>query len=89
VRDYHLRRDHPDLEYDSGGSLKVKQKYLSPPGRSNMLYLPPGVPQSLLRYPAIPLVITEVEFKILALSRAASHGASIQPRFLPLGVSGV
>ena len=44
VRDYRLRRDHPDLEYDAGGNLKAKQKYLSPPGRSNMLYLPPGVP---------------------------------------------
>jgi hypothetical protein len=43
VRDYRLRRDHPDLEYDSGGNLKIKQKYLSPSGRSNMLYLPPGV----------------------------------------------
>uniref|UniRef100_Q01RC8 Uncharacterized protein n=1 Tax=Solibacter usitatus (strain Ellin6076) TaxID=234267 RepID=Q01RC8_SOLUE len=43
-RDYRLRRDHPDLEYEDGESLKVRQKYLSPPGRSNMLYLPPGVP---------------------------------------------
>ena len=39
VREYRLRRDHPDLEADSSGQLKVKQKYLSPPGRSNMLYL--------------------------------------------------
>ena len=75
VRDYRLRRDHPDMEYDGGGSLKVKQKYLSPPGRSNMLYLPPGVPQSLLRDPELPVVITEGEFKTLALWRAANHGA--------------
>lgn len=47
VREYRLRRDHPDLEYDSVGNLKVRQKYLSPPGRANMLYLPPGVAQSL------------------------------------------
>jgi hypothetical protein len=33
VHDYRLRRDHPDIEYDGSGSLKVKQKYLSPPGR--------------------------------------------------------
>ena len=52
VRDYRLRRDHPDLEYDGAGTLKVKQKYLSPPGRSNMLYLPPGVSQSLLCDPS-------------------------------------
>jgi hypothetical protein len=63
VRDYRLRRDHPDLEYDIGGSLKVRQKYLSPPGRSNMLYLPPGVSQSLLRDPMMPILITEGEFK--------------------------
>ncbi len=31
VREYRLRRDHPDLEADSGGQLRVKQKYLSPP----------------------------------------------------------
>jgi hypothetical protein len=59
VRDYRLRRDHPDMEYDGSGSLKVKQKYLSPPGRSNMLYLPPRVPQSQLRDPELPVVITE------------------------------
>jgi hypothetical protein len=35
VREYRLRRDHPDLEYDSTGNLKPCQKYLSPPGRSN------------------------------------------------------
>ena len=89
VRDYRLRRDHPDLEYNAGGNLKIKQKYLSPPGRSNMLYLPPGVPQSLLRDAAMPVVITEGEFKSLALWRAANHGAASRPRFLPLGVSGV
>ena len=89
VRDYRLRRDHPDLEYDAAGNLKAKQKYLSPPGRSNMLYLPPGVSQSLLRDPMLPVVITEGEFKTLALWRAANHGAASRPRFLPLGVSGV
>ena len=89
VRDYRLRRDHPDLEYDTGGSLKPKRKYLSPPGRSNMLYLPPGVSQSLLGDPMLPVVITEGEFKTLALWRAAHYGASSRPRFLPLGVSGV
>ena len=89
VRDYGLRRDHPEMEYDGGGSLKVKQKYLSPPGRSNILYFPPGVPQSLLGDPELPVVITEGEFKTLALWRAANYGAANRPRFLPLGVSGV
>jgi len=89
VRDYRLRRDHPDLEYDAGGALKAKRKYLSPPGRSNMLYFPPGVRQSHLCDPMLPVVITEGEFKTLALWRAANHGASSRPRFLPLGVSGI
>jgi hypothetical protein len=48
AREYRLRRDQPDLEYDPSGNLKARQKYLSPPGRSNMLYLPPGVSASLL-----------------------------------------
>ena len=89
IREYRLRRDKPDLEYDSAGNLKLKQKYLSAPGRSNMLYLPPGVGQPPLRDPALPVVITEGEFKTLALWRAANHGSASQPRFLPVGVSGV
>ena len=32
IREYRLRRDHPDLEYDSARNLKVRQKYCSPPG---------------------------------------------------------
>jgi len=89
LRDYRLRRDRPDLEYDAGGSLKAKRKYLSPPGRSNMLYLPPGVSQSLLGDPMLPIAITAGEFKTLALWRAAHHRALSRPRFLPLGVSGI
>ncbi|MBZ5620768.1 MAG: DUF3854 domain-containing protein [Acidobacteriia bacterium] len=89
VREYRLRRDHPDLEYDFAGNLKVRQKYLSAPGRSNKLYLPPGLSQSLLREPALPIVLTEGEFKTLALWRAANHGTPGRPRFLPVGVSGV
>jgi predicted P-loop ATPase len=89
VRDYRLRRDQPDLEYDSSGNLKPRQKYLSPPGRSNMLYLPPGVDQPLLRDPALPIVITEGEFKTLALWRLANHREPSVPRFLPVGLSGV
>ena len=89
VREYRLRRDHPDLEYDFAGNLKVRQKYLSAPGRSNMLYLPPGVSHSLLREHALPIVLTEGEFKTLALWRAANHGTPSHPRFLLVGVSGV
>ena len=76
--DYRLRRDHPDLEYDACGNLKVRRKYFSPPGRSNMLYLPPGVPQSLLRDPELPvgmLSLTDVVHSI-ALERQAAGGST-------------
>ena len=89
VRDYRLRRDQPDLEYDSAGALRTRQKYLSPPGRSNMLYMVPGTTQSLLRNSELPILITEGEFKTIALWRLAHHGTSTPPRFVPLGVSGV
>ena len=89
VREYRLRRDQPDLEYDSAGNLKPRQKYLSPPGRSNMLYIVPGIDPLPLRDTALPIVITEGEFKTLALWRLANHRASTKPEFLPVGVSGV
>jgi hypothetical protein len=37
VREYRLRRDRPDVDW-SHGVLKPRGKYLSPPGRSNMVY---------------------------------------------------
>jgi len=89
VREYRLRRDHPELEYDSAGNLKPRQKYLSPPGRSNMLYIVPGIDSGFLRDGTLPVVVTEGEFKTLALWRLANHGAPGCPRFLPLGLSGV
>jgi len=54
-----------------------------------MLYLVPGINQGFLRDPSVPVAITEGEFKTLALWRLANHGLPTQPRFLPLGVSGV
>ena len=89
AREYRLRRDHPDLECDSAGNLKPRQKYLSPPGRCNMLYVVPVVDPGLLRDANVPVVVTEGEFKTLALWRLANHGSPMQPRFLPLGLSGV
>jgi predicted P-loop ATPase len=89
VREYRLRRDQPDLEYDSAGNLKPRQKYLSPPGRSNMLYLVPGISPPFLHDTALPIIITEGEFKTLALWRLANHRSTSRPGFVPLGVSGV
>src|SRR5215471_655345 len=89
VREYRLRRDQPDLEYDSAGNLKLRQRYLSPPGRSNMLYFSPAIDVSLLRDISAPIVITEGEFKALALWRLDHYHSPASPRFLPIGVSGV
>jgi hypothetical protein len=89
VREYRLRRDHPEMEYDSAGHLRPRQKYLSPPGRSNMLYLLPDAAQDLLCDSSIPILMTEGEFKTLALWRLANHHAPDRLRFLPVGVSGV
>lgn len=89
VREYRLRRDHPDFEAAANGELKVRQKYLSPPGRGNMLYLPPGCDHLALSNLDLPLVITEGEFKTLALSRLAMWNAPEHPRFLPIGLAGV
>ncbi|MGA7413377.1 MAG: hypothetical protein WBW33_23080 [Bryobacteraceae bacterium] len=89
VREYRLRRDRPDFEADASGQLKPKQKYLSPPGRGNMLYLFPGVPKDDLANVALPIVLTEGEFKTLALWRLATWESEHQPRFLPIGIWGV
>src|SRR5436305_4598522 len=56
-----------------------------------MLILPFGalVTQPFLRDASLPIMITEGEFKTLALCRMANHDSPNRPRFLPLGVSGV
>ncbi|MGH9436855.1 MAG: VapE domain-containing protein [Terriglobia bacterium] len=87
AREYRLRRDHSEMEIDSQGRVKPRQKYLSPPGRGNMLYFAPGTTD--LRDTALPLMITEGEFKTLALSRLANWNKIEHPRFVPVGVSGV
>jgi len=87
VREWRLRRDHPDIEYKDG-KPKERGKYLSPPGRKNMIYFVPGAPQELLKAVATPVIVTEGEFKTLALWRLAKY-ESPAPRFLPLGFGGV
>jgi hypothetical protein len=92
VRDYRLRRDRPDMEQDAGGNLKPRRKYLAPPGRGNMLYLPPQADAWLLKNLGIPLVIVEGELKMLALWRLAWHhrgDTAEDPAFLPVGLQGV
>ena len=57
-----------------------------------MLYLPPQVEPGLIDDEGLPIVLTEGEFKTLALWRLAWHGrgdAAETPAFLPMGLQGV
>lgn len=92
IRDYRLRRDHPDMEAVPGGGFKTRGKYLSPPGRGNLPYLPVDADPNLLKDKDTAIVITEGEFKTIALWRLAWYDLSetaISPRFLPIGLPGV
>jgi hypothetical protein len=87
AREYRVRRDHPDME---GG--KPKGKYLSPPGKGNLIYFVPGIDPRWLDDVRLPIIVTEGEFKVLALWRLAHHAlgdAADVPRFLPIGLGGV
>lgn len=91
VRECWLRRDRPEIEYDAQGQAREKNKYLGPPGRSNLLYLVPGTPKELLQDVGVPVLITEGAKKTLALYRLSLHDRpeAEQPRFLPIGLGGV
>lgn len=69
VREYRLRRDVPDYEQDLDGSRKEKNKYLSPPGRGNYAYFPPGTESDWLTDSSVECFIVEGEKKALALRR--------------------
>jgi P4 family phage/plasmid primase-like protien len=90
-REYRLRRDQPEIEYVDGRK-KERNKYLTPPGRGNMLYFVPGTDIAFLSRVEIPIILAEGEFKTLSLWRAAWHSlgeAAEKPLFLPIGLSGV
>jgi hypothetical protein len=92
IREYRLRRDNPDLEQGSDGRIKQKRKYLSPPGRGNLLYFAPMTDADWLGDTSLPVCTTEGEKKTLALWALAWHGLSEsaeKPRFMPVGISGV
>ena len=86
VQEYRLRLDHPPMERDHDGTLKAQQRYLSPPGRANMLYFPPCVAPDLLADVSAPMVITEGEFKCLSLYRLSIESGV---KFVAVGLSGV
>lgn len=88
-REYWLRRDTPEIEYDAEGSPKEKNKYLGPPGRGNLLYLVPGTDPALIDNITVPIAITEGAKKTLALYRLSFHNVNSRPRFLAAGLAGV
>jgi hypothetical protein len=88
IREYRERVDNPPLEYRADGTTRQGQKYVQPPGRPNLLYFPPGITMSLLEDVKVPIIITEGEFKALALHRLAMHQTAT-PRFIAVAVAGV
>ena len=88
AREYTLRLDHPELEQKPDGTAKEKQKYIFPPGRSNILFIPPVVTPEMLADTSLDLIICEGAKKCLALWRLATEGREL-PRFLPVGLAGV
>ncbi len=92
VREYRLRRDAPELEQKPDGSLRARDKYLSPPGRGNLLYFIPGTEAASLTDATLPVVVTEGEKKCIALGGLSSHGlggGAIAPRWLGVALPGV
>ena len=80
-----LRRDEPDTE-----SGKEKGKYIGPPGRTNIFYVPVGVTRELMVNPGIPVVFVEGEKKCLAMWRIARDNCSDNmPLFVPIGLRGI
>src|ERR1039458_3134225 len=71
--EYRLRVDTPELEYRIDGSVRETKKYIQPAGRGNRVYFPPGLSVAVLADPSLLVIITEGEFKALALSRLAHH----------------
>lgn len=86
ARDYRLRRDTPDIEYDATGKAKEKAKYLGSPGARNKLYYPPTIPTNAFKDPSIDIVITEGEKKCLALYNL---GLEENLNWFAIGLSGV
>src|SRR3989442_1156949 len=58
IREWRLRRDHPDIEYKDG-KPRERGKYLSPPGRKNMIYFVPGISLDLVKAVATPVIVTD------------------------------
>jgi putative DNA primase/helicase len=91
IREYRLRRDTPEMEW-SHGVLKPRGRYLSPPGRCNMVYFVPGTEQSWLADSTLPILIVEGEKKAIAASALAwlkAGDAADRPYWLTVALPGV
>jgi hypothetical protein len=88
IREYRERLDNPDLEYRADRSIRETNKYIQPPGRGNLLYFPPGILTPMLEDITLPVIVTEGEFKALALWRLAKYQLP-SPSFLPIAIAGV
>jgi predicted P-loop ATPase len=85
---FRIRRDNPDKRVNLKGETVIERKYAQPYGQRNHIYWAPGTTVEDIQNPALPIIITEGEYKTLALWRLANHDTSI-PRFLPIGLGGV
>ena len=90
IREWRIRRDTPDYTTRKDGSIKPEGKYMTPPGRRSMIYLPPEIypDSSVLQNSRVPIIITEGEFKCLALHRL-TLGTALKGPMLPIAISGV
>ncbi len=88
VEEYRLRVDNPELERRIDGAVRETRKYIQAPGRRNRVYFPPGLEVAALADASLPVIITEGEFKAMALWRLEHHQAT-QPQFLAVALGGV
>lgn len=85
-KEYRVRRDRPDLEQQPDGTMKERGKYLSPQGRSGLIYFPPGTTEADIQEADVTAVIVEGEKKALSLTRYFRDRAE---RRLIVGLPGV
>jgi len=92
IRGSRLRRDECEVEVnytDDGREVRKEiRKYMALPGSSNLFYFFAETPAELLTDIRVPIIVTEGEKKTLSLWRLSHHNSS-EPRFLPIGLSGV
>lgn len=91
-REYRLRRDHPDHEMKSDGTVKEKTKYIGAPGVRPMLYFAHGTQPGWLEDATLKIVLTEGEKKAESIWQLAWHevgDAAERPSFLPIAIAGV